>query len=127
MAQKKQPVSFRKSIAANTSGYIDYDLPDNGTVENVVAYFAPGQTFDLKVWLVIIQKGSGVPTDIILAADNTDKWLYGDNIALSFSCSRPVDKNDIIRVIYQNIDLANAMNLSVDVTIDYYAGKARVV
>jgi hypothetical protein len=127
MAQKKQPVSFRLQVAASASGYLDYEIPDNGTIEKVVAYFPQGQQFALKVWAVILQKGSQVPTDIVLAAPNTDKWLYGDNVSLEFECSRPVDKQDYIRLFYENTDAANALNISVDVTIDYYAGKARVI
>lgn len=126
MAEKKLPVAFRKSINPLATGYIDYEIPDYGTVEKVVIYFAQGQQNDLKVWPVIIQKGTGAPTDIILAAGGTDRWIYGDNIALAFDCSRPVDAQDVIRVFYKSEDATNIMHLSVDVTLDYYAGKVRL-
>lgn len=126
LAEKKLPVSFRKAVSPLESGYIDYEIPDYGTVEKVVMYFAQGQTHDLKVWPVIIQKGTEAPTDIILAAANTERWVYGDGICLEFECSRPVDAQDIIRVFYKSQDATNTMHLSVDVTIDYYAGKVRV-
>lgn len=127
MPQKMLPISFRKLINAGTSGYLDYVIPDSGTISKVVAYFPQGQTFDLKVWPVIIQKGTEAPTDIVLAAPGTEKWLYGDNISLQFDCARPVDAHDVIRIFYKNDDAANDLNLSVDVTIEYYVGKAWVM
>lgn len=127
MAQKVQPISFRNSITALGSGYLDYVVPDEGTIEEVRFWFPSGQNNALHVWAQIIQSGSQAPTDIIIFAPGTLNYMMGDNLYLQYPCSRPLDKYDVIRVNYVSVDNTNTLTLSVDVVVDYYNGQSRVV
>ncbi len=124
--EKFDVISFRKLIPAGAKGYYDYEVMDNGTLEQVYIYFAQGQQFELHITPVIIQSGLDVPTPIFTAANNTETYLSGDNAEVERKVARPLTTYDKIRVYYDNTDAVNAMHLVCDVTIDYYAGKVRL-
>lgn len=127
MAQKVENLSFRKSIPALDSSYVEKEVKDYGTAEKLCVYFAQGQNFDLKVNPVIIQSGSEVPTPLIDYAPETDNFISGDDIYFERKITRPVTPGDKIRIYYESLDDTNAMNLSVDVEVDYYGGNVRVL
>ena len=125
--EKIDVISFRKKITPLQNIFFDYEVPSDGTIDRVGIFFAQGQQFDLRVNLMIIQSGSQVPDPIILYAEGTEPYIAGDNVYFERNVMRPVTPGDLIRVYAESHDAANDMNLSVDITIDYYIGKGRVL
>lgn len=125
--QKYDVISFRQTIPPLGEGFYGWIVPAVGTVEDIFIYFPQGQEGKLQLWPVIIQSGSEVPTDIILAAPGTNKYLSGDDYEINRKVTRPLTPGDEIRVYYKNAETVYNMDMFVDVSIDYYADNRRVV
>lgn len=125
--ERYAPVSFRKLIPPLESSYVEYEVPVAGTLEEIEMVFAQNQQMLLQVYPVIIEAGSQLPTPIILSAPGTNNYISGDNVTIKRRSIRELTPGDRIRINYINTDAANSLNLVVDVAVDYYAGKRRVI
>lgn len=123
----KEVISFRKVIPPNTfNQFMQEKIKGPGTIEGVYVRFYPGQQMALHVEPVIEHKGALIEPLVTYAASG-DSFLSGDDDKLDFPVVVSVEHYDLIKIKYSNTDPTFAYNLCVDVVVDYYAGRNRVV
>jgi hypothetical protein len=123
---KKEVVSFRKSIPANTTMAFTERVKGPGTIEGLNVKFYQGQQMSLHMNPSVVHKGEKRES-LLTFAGSTDAFLSGDNDTFNYPCTISVDNDDYINISVTNTDATYAYNLSVDVIIDYYAGNNRVI
>lgn len=124
---KKEVISFRAAVAPNTTNTIFREqVKADGTVEKVSVRFYPGQQMSLHVFPFISHKGDQTES-LVTYPKNTNNYLAGDDDYLVFDMVATVEYLDWIEVMVSNVDPANTYTLVVDVVVDYYGGKQRVV
>jgi hypothetical protein len=124
---KKEVISFRKLIPPSTTMAVYREVVKaDGTVEELRVRFYQGQQKSLQVTPHVNHKGNQFES-LVNYADNTDQFLSGDNDYFVMPVVVSVEYLDYIEVYVTNTDATNAYTLSVDVIVDYYGGKNRVV
>jgi hypothetical protein len=123
---KKEVISFRKVIPANSTDVLAERIKTDGTIEQLSVKFYQGQQKALKVIPFVEHKGHMIE-QMLTYPSTTDSYLSGDNDYFKYDIVIPVAYDDYIKVQVINTDLVNAMTVVVDVTIDYFGGKQRVV
>ena len=117
-------VTIRKTILPNTSGIIEERVKGPGTVEEVRIRFYPGQARALQVVPYVIHKGEQ-REDLVTFTQGSERFFSGDDDSLSLPCVVEVDNDDYLKINFNNTSSAYEYTLSVDLIIDYYAGKNR--
>ena len=123
---KMEVMTFRKVIPPNSSDVMQERVKGDGTVEGVRVRFYQGQQKALKVMPFIEHKGAQIENLVTYPATG-DNFLSGDDDKLDLPCVISVDANDFIKIRAENTDPTNSYTLAVDVFIDYYGGKDRVI
>jgi hypothetical protein len=123
---KKEVISFRKVIPANTTDVLAERIKTDGTIEQLSVKFYQGQQKALRVIPFVEHKGHMIE-QMLTYPSTTDNYLAGDNDYFKYDIVIPVEYDDFVKVQAVNTDLTNEMTLVVDVTIDYFGGKQRVV
>ena len=123
---KREVVSFRKTIAAGTSDTLVERVKAAGTIEEIRVKFYLGQTGDLRVRPFVEHKGRKIE-DVITYPSTANPYLSGEDDYFVFPISISVGYDDYIKVWVQNVDAVNSYTLVVDYVIDYLGGKNRVV
>lgn len=124
---RKEVISFRKTIPAGTQNMILQEMiKADGTVEKVAVRFYQGQQKALQVIPYIDHKGDQ-REDLITYPKNTDHYLSGDDDYLIYDVVSTVEYLDYASVMVTNTDPTYDYTLAVDITVDYYGGKDRVV
>lgn len=122
---KKEVISFRKTVAGGTSMVLKERIKDPGTVEGLRVRFYPGQEKALQVFPFVEHKGQRIES-LITYAEETDRFLSGDDDYMEYAVVVPVDYDDYIK-----IDVKNASpydyDVAVDVFVDYFGGQNRVI
>ena len=119
-------MSFRKVIPANTPDLLSERVKGPGTIEGIKVKFYPGQQKALRIVPFVEHKGSKTE-QLITYPSTTDQFLAGDDDYFIFPVIVEVDNDDFVKIRAVNTDLVNAYTCVVDVIIDYYAGKKRVI
>jgi hypothetical protein len=124
---KKEIISFREVIPAGTVVALEFNerVKGDGTVETLKVRFYRGQQKSLEVYPFIRHKGNK-DESLITFAGNT-RHLSGDDDYFIYNVVTPVENDDQIMVQVKNIDPTNPYTMVVDVEIDYYGGKNRVI
>jgi hypothetical protein len=125
VASKKEVVTVRKTILANTSGKLRERIKDSGTVEELRLRFYPGQSRALRVVPYILHKGEQ-REDLVTFFDGSDRYFSGDDDTVVLPCILSVGNDDYLEISYANISTLYDYTLAVDIVIDYYGGKNRV-
>lgn len=120
---KREVISFRKSIAAGASDIIRERVKSPGTLEEVRVRFNPGQGNTLRVRPVVEHKGNRIE-DLVTYPGGTNQFLSGDDDYFILPCSITVDNDDFVEVIANNTG-AFTYTIVVDVVIDYLYGQER--
>lgn len=123
---KKEVISFRKTIAPNTTEILQERIKSDGTIEGVRIRFYSGQQLALRVNPYVEHKGRKYE-NLLTYAEGTSTFLSGDDDRFDYPTVLNVDYDDFLKVWVQNTDLVNAYDVVVDITIDYYGGQNRVV
>lgn len=123
---KKEVVSFRKTIPAGQTIILYERIKAQGTVEELRVRFYPGQARELRVYPIILHKGDQAE-NMLTYAESSDNYLSGDDDNLIMPSIVPVDNDDQIKITAINTNATYDYTLVVDVVIDYFAGKNRVV
>jgi hypothetical protein len=126
MEDKKESISFRKQIPASASDIVTERIKAPGTIERVKVKFYQGQQLALQVRPTVEHKGKQIE-DLITYAQGTNKNLSGDNDYFEFDVVVSVDYDDEIKIFVTNTDATNNYDLTVDIEIDYFGGKNRVI
>lgn len=119
---KKEIVSFRKVILANTTDVLHERIKADGTIENVKIRLYQGNQKSLRVRPYVEHKGSKIE-DVITYASTSDNFISGDDDYFVFDITVPVQYDDYIKIWVQNVDGTYDYTLSVDVEVDYIGGK----
>ena len=122
---KKEIVAFRKTIPAGEREKIEERIKGDGTVENLNIKFYIGQELYLKVMPYIRHIGNKIQYMVTVAGEDNN-WLTGDDDDFNFNICIPVSNDDILVVEYDNTSSYD-YNLVVNIAIDYYGGKNRVI
>lgn len=125
-ATSKEVISFRALIQPGQVVKFHERIKGDATIEQVRVRFYIGQQKALHVRPYVVHRGNK-PEDLITYPEGTDAFLSGDDDYLDFPCVVPVGNDDEAYVWVQNTDADNAYTLVVDMVIDYYGGKSRVV
>jgi hypothetical protein len=125
---KKEVITFRKEIPPSngTPGKIKERIKGDGTIEEMTVRFYQGQQKALRVY-PYIDRGEKRPESILTFPDDGDQHLCGDDDNFKFPVVVSVENDEFIVIQYENTDSTNTMSLVVDVVIDYYGGKRRVI
>ena len=123
---KKEVISIRKIILANSTDTIIERIKGDGTVEGIKVKFYQGQQRALHVMPFIEHRGARIEHLVTYPA-TADKFLSGENDNLDLPCVVSVDNDDYFKVSVVNTDPVNDYTLVLDAVIDYYAGKERVI
>lgn len=124
---KKEVVSFRVTVPKGSKNIIYKErVKADGTVEEVRVRFYRGQQLALQVVPYVNHKGRK-HEQLLTFAGNTNGYLCGDDDYFVYPVVVPVEDNDYVSVMVTNTDAANDYTLSVDVVVDYYAGKNRII
>lgn len=121
---KKEVISFRKSVDPGESGKMTERVKAKGTVEGFKVRFYAGQEEDLRV-RVYLRKVGNIIEELITYQGNN--FLSGDDDYFIYDVITPVKNDDEIVVEYENVtaEEVGAYTLSVDVSIDYYLENRR--
>jgi hypothetical protein len=122
---KKEVIAIRKTIPAGTTVDILERIKAPGTVEELRVRFYAGQERELHVFPVILHKGNQAE-NLLTYPNGSENYLSGEDDALIFPCVLSVDNDDQLKITAININATYNYTLSVDIVIDYYAGKNRV-
>ena len=120
---KREVISFRKSIAAGASDVIRERVKAPGTLEEVRVRFNPGQANSLRIRPVVEHKGNRLE-DLVTYPSGTNQFLSGDDDYLILPCSIVVDNDDFVEIIATNTG-AFTYTIVCDVVIDYLYGSER--
>lgn len=124
---KKEVISFRQPINPNTVDQIfKTRVKSDGTVEEVRVRFYRGQQLALQVDPIVFHKGNK-REDLIYYAQGTHNYLAGDDDYFVYPVVVPVEADDYVSVMVSNTDPANTYTMCVDIILDYYGGKDRIV
>ncbi|MFD0591149.1 hypothetical protein ACFQZE_24425 [Paenibacillus sp. GCM10027627] len=122
----RETISFRATVAPGATIILQERVKAPGTVETVNVRFYRGQQLALRVNPYIEHKGRRTE-NVITYAETTRKWLSGDDDYFNYDVVFTVDYDDYVKVWAYNTDPANAYDVVVDITIDYFGGTNRVV
>jgi len=132
--QGKVPILFDYQIPSNTTKTLEYVLSADGTIENIDAYFYAGQQKDLQLEIYLLLRASNQRFDLVHRAKDVENGTYtkntlsGDNTSFKHDVSVPFSSRDKIIVVATNADTnGNDYDVDLTITVDYLAGKARVV
>lgn len=120
---KREVISFRKSIAAGASDVIRERVKSPGTLEEVRVRFNPGQANTLRIRPVVEHKGNRIE-DLVTYPSATNQYLSGDDDYLILPCSIVVDNDDFVEIFATNTG-AFTYTIVCDVVIDYLYGQER--
>jgi hypothetical protein len=123
VVNKREVVSFRKSIAAGASDIIRERVKSNGTLEEVRVRFNPGQANTLRIRPVVEHKNNRLE-DLVTYPVGTNQFLSGDDDYLILPCSITVENDDFVEVIANNTG-AFTYTIVVDIVVDYLFGTER--
>lgn len=122
---RKEVISFRKVINANTEIELTERIKDFGTVENIKVKFYQGQQLALTIRPMIF-KAHGTPVDLLSYAKETDNFISGDDDYFIFDVNIPVAIDN--KIALKCVNQANfEVNVVVDITVDYLGGNKRVI
>lgn len=123
---KKEVISFRKVIQAGAIDVLAERIKTEGTIEKMSIRFYQGQQKALRIIPYVEHKGHMIE-QMLSYPSTTDNYLCGDDDYFIYDIVIPVSYDDYIKVHAQNTDLVNPLTIVVDVTIDYYGGRERVI
>jgi hypothetical protein len=123
VVNKREVISFRKSIAAGASDIIRERVKSNGTLEEVRVRFNPGQANTLRIRPVVEHKNNRLE-DLVTYPTGTNQFLSGDDDYLILPCSITVENDDFVEVIANNTG-AFSYTIVVDIVVDYLFGTER--
>lgn len=123
---KREPILFRKTIPGGASDDLHERIKGDGTIEEMRVRFYPGQQKDLHVSVWIDHKGSQAEF-LYTTPSSGERYLSGDDDAFIFPVTIEVEYDDFVRVHVENVDPLNDYDLAVDVLVDYYGGKNRII
>lgn len=121
---KKEVLSFRKIINANTTDVLHERIKADGTIEEIRIRFYTGQQKSLQLNPFVEHKGNKIE-QIISYPSTTDNFISGDDDYFIFPISVPVEYDDYFKIHAKNIDPTYNYTVTVDVVIDYLGGKER--
>ena len=113
-----RPVSFRQTIPANTSGFVEADLAAHGYVSKIRVRFAAGENGTLH-----IRPQAIIPQDIaidLIQFGGSDKYISGDDETSEYNCHVEIENHAKLRVWYDNTGAAASM-LDVDIEVVYFS------
>lgn len=123
LVNKREVISFRKSIAAGASDIIRERVKSNGTLEEVRVRFNPGQANTLRIRPVVEHKNNRME-DLVTYPAGTNQFLSGDDDYLILPCSITVENDDFVEVIANNTG-GFTYTIVVDIVVDYLFGTER--
>jgi hypothetical protein len=123
-----ETISFRQTIPPSngTPTILQERLKAPCTVEKLRVRFYKGQQLALQVNAYIEHKGQRYE-NLITYAEGTRKYLSGDDDRYEYDVVLTADNDDYIKVWVLNTDPTNPYDVIVDVMVDYFGGKERVV
>jgi hypothetical protein len=124
---KKEIITFREVIPANTLQTLEFKerIKANGTIETVKVRFYKGQQKALEVYPFVRHKGN--KDESLITYSGSTSHLSGDDDYFIYDVVVPVENDDQMMIHVKNIDPTYAYTMVVDVAVDYYGGKDRVV
>lgn len=123
---KREPIIFRKSILHSTTDTLQERIKADGTIEEMRVRFYPGQQKALQVEVVVEHKGQ--QAEYLYTSPATgERYLSGDDDYFIFPLTCEVEYDDFVKVRAVNTDATYDYDLAVDVLVDYYGGKNRVI
>lgn len=125
MASKKEVIVSRKTVLSGTNDTIEERVKGEGTIEEVRIRFYSGEQLSLKINPYVEHKGEK-NENLLTYPKGTDNFITGDDDPFVFPVCVPVSNDDIIKIFYENTGTAES-RLAVDIVVDYYAGRDRVV
>jgi hypothetical protein len=127
MAQinKVESIKIQRTITAGTMGTIIERIKGSGTIVEVSGKFYQGQELKLHV-SPKLRKGHNLLVDLYTYPTGGNAYLAGDNQEFNDTMSLECDNDDELYIVYDNV-AAFDCTISLTVTVDYYAGKARVI
>jgi|NOAtaT_6_FD_contig_51_4904121_length_1487_multi_3_in_0_out_0_3 hypothetical protein len=123
VVNKREVISFRKSIAAGGSDIIRERVKSNGTLEELRVRFNPGQANTLRIRPVVEHKNNRLE-DLVTYPAGTNQFLSGDDDYLILPCAITVENDDFVEVIANNTG-AFTYTIVVDIVVDYLFGTER--
>lgn len=122
-----ESIPFRKKIpAGQTEVRVSERIKALGTLQGIRFIFTPGQEGSLRV-RPFIERKHGFLEPILTFPEGGDAFLSGDDVKLDFPVIIPVENDENVVIYADNIDAEDDYTLMVDVFIDYYGGKSRVI
>ncbi|UWG95516.1 hypothetical protein LPY66_11340 [Dehalobacter sp. DCM] len=117
---------FRASLAAGAKQTYKERIKSDGTVEKVRIKIYPGSEGTLKIRPCVFQKGRRSLVDLLTYPDGGNQYMSGDDDYFEFPVVMSVQNDDEIYIICENAG-SYPYTVSVDVVIDYFGGKDRII
>lgn len=114
---KKNAISFRKQIKAETSERISHRVRNAGLVEGLRVRFYAGQEEGLQVRPIILHAGDQ-PQEMVTFPPGTKPYLAGDDDVIEFDLSLEIDRDDEIVMECKNTTIYD-YDLVIDVEVRY--------
>lgn len=116
MINVSRALTFRKSIPAGESGFVDAPITAHGNITDVKIRFSAGENGTLHVRPVQI-----IPQEIMIDLLDYagDKYVSGDDETFHAQVKWETENHAIARVYYDNVGVGTSF-LNVDITVEYY-------
>ena len=126
MAQvTRKGIYFSSRINSDSREIEKYNVRHDATIEHAEVRFYPGAQLDLQLKLKVIDQ-DGTTKEIVDPQGEKD-YIAGDDDFFKFDISVPIQKNDEIRIIADNVDQnGNAYDYVVNMEVDRLGGIERI-
>jgi hypothetical protein len=124
---KKEIITFREIIPPNTLQDLQFSerIKADGTIETIKVRFYKGQQKSLQVYPFVRHKGN--KDESLITYSGSTNHLSGDDDYFIYDVVVPVENDDQMIIFVKNVDPTYSYTMVVDVAIDYYGGKDRVI
>lgn len=123
---KKEVVAIRTKVLPLETKNIIERIKADGTIEGVRIKFYYGQQLALKVYPYVKHKGNKLEP-LLTYPEGTEPAISGDDDTFQFDIVTPVQNDDEIYFIVKNTSSEFEYNIAIDITVDYYGGKSRII